>query len=113
MLQDLSRSAEQHLKQLSERFLNPNLCVRLRVRVGRPAPEILAEARGSNVDLIVLTSYGGWSFWKRPFQPRIVEKVVRDAPCNATLLRVRTRFDCEEDWTCVDDIISALEYRVC
>jgi nucleotide-binding universal stress UspA family protein len=106
----LSGAAGQHLKRLAEKFLNPDLSVRLRVRIGRPAQEILAEARESNVDLIVLTSYGGCSSWKRPFQPRIVEKVIRAVPCNATLLHVRTRFNCEEDWGCVDEMVAALEY---
>jgi nucleotide-binding universal stress UspA family protein len=101
-------AAGQHLKRLAEKFLNPDLSVRLRVRVGRPAPEILAEAMESNVNLIVLTSYGGCSVWKRPFKPRIVEKVLRAAPCNATLLHVRTRFNCEEDWGCGGGVISAL-----
>ncbi len=110
VVEDLSFMAEQHLKRLSEKFLNPDLSVRLRVRVGKPAQEILAEAKESNVDLIILTSYGGCSFWKRPFQPRIVEKVLHAAPCNATLLHVRTRFNCEEDWSYADDIVSALGY---
>jgi nucleotide-binding universal stress UspA family protein len=105
VIEDLSYLAEHHLKRLSEKFLNPDLSVRLRVRVGTPAQEILAEARESNVDLIILTRYGGSSFWKRPFQPRIAEKVLRAAPCNATLLRVQTRFNCEEDWSCADDIV--------
>jgi len=36
--------------------------------------------------------------------------VLLAAPCNATLLRVRSRFNCEEDWSCADDIVSALKY---
>jgi nucleotide-binding universal stress UspA family protein len=92
----LSCLAGQQLKLLAERFLSPALSVRLRVRVGRPAQEILTEARESNVDLIILSNYGGCPFWKHPFQPRTVEKVLRSAPCNATLLRVRTCFNCEE-----------------
>jgi nucleotide-binding universal stress UspA family protein len=97
VIENLTCLAEQQLERLSEMFLVPGLSVRLRVRVGKPAQEILAEARDSNVDLIILTSYGGSSFWKRPFQRRIVEKVLRATPCNATLLRVRTRSNCEED----------------
>jgi universal stress protein A len=110
VLDDLSHAAQQHLKRLSEKFLNPNVSLRLRVRVGKAAQEILAEARESNVDLIILSSYGGCPVWKRPFQPRIVEKVLRAAHCNATLLRVRTQFNCEEDWGAINDIISALQY---
>jgi len=100
----LSCTAGQHLKRLSERFLHPDLTLRLRVRVGTPAQEILDEARTSNVDLIVLCSPGGSSFWKLPFQPGTVEKVLRAAHCNATLLRVRTRFNCEAEWNCADQI---------
>ena len=109
MEKDLSHLSEQHLQQLSEKFLSPNLSIGCRVRVGKPAQEILAEAKESGVDWILLSSYGGDPVWKRPFHPRIVEKVLRNAPCNASLLHVRTRFNCEEDWPCADEIISALE----
>ncbi|MFO1477413.1 MAG: universal stress protein [Verrucomicrobiota bacterium] len=104
----LSQRAREHIRLLAEHFLDPRLPVRLRVRVGKPAEEILAEAKEASVDWILLTTYGGGSFWKRPFRPRIVEKVFRAAPCNATLLHVRTRFNCEEDWGCVDAILSSL-----
>lgn len=93
IIEDLFRAAEKYLKALSDEFINARLAVHLRVRVGKPAREILAEARESKVDLIVLTSHGGWTFWNRLFQPRIIEKVVRAAPCNATLLRVHSRLE--------------------
>ncbi|MDB6017821.1 MAG: hypothetical protein JWR19_2310 [Pedosphaera sp.] len=67
-------------------------------------------SRLSNVDWILQSSYEGSPAWKRPFQPRIVEKVLREAPCNVALLHVRTRFNCEADWGAVTDIISALQY---
>ncbi len=40
---DFVRSADQQLKRLSERLLSSGLSVRLRIRVGNPAQEILAE----------------------------------------------------------------------
>ena len=110
VFEDLSRMADQHLKRLAQKFLSPELSVRFRVRGGKPAQTILDEAKASNVDLLVLTSHGSRSFWSRPFQPNIIEKVIRGSPCNATLLHVRTRFNCDEDWSCVDEIESALEH---
>ena len=109
VFEDLSRMADQHLKRLAQKFLSPELSVRFRVRGGKPAQTILDEAKASNVDLLVLTSHGSRSFWSRPFQPNIIEKVIRGSPCNATLLHVRTRFNCDEDWSCVDEIGSAME----
>jgi len=107
---DVSRAAEKNLLRLSERFLDRRFFVRHQIRFGRPAVEILKEARVSNVDLITLTSHGKGKFWKRRIRPRIVEKVLRAAPCDVMLLHVRTRFNCEEDWDSVDEIVSALEY---
>jgi nucleotide-binding universal stress UspA family protein len=106
---DLSRAAEKNLLRLSERFLDQRFFVRHQIRFGRPAQEILNEARESNVDLITLTSHGSGSFWKR-FHPRIVQKVLRAAPCDVMLLHARTRFNCDEDWDRADEIVSSIEH---
>jgi universal stress protein A len=106
---ELSCAAEKDLEQLSERFLNPRLCVRHQVRFGKAAAEILGEANESKADLIALTTYGNNSFWKHPLHRRTVEKVIHSAPCDVMLLHVRTRFNSDEDWLCVDEFASAME----
>jgi len=106
---ELSCAAEKDLQRLCERFLSPRLSVRGEVRIGKPADEILAEAKESNADLITLTTYGSNSFWKRPFHPRTVEKVLRSADCDVMFLHVRTRFDCDEDWLYVNEVVPATE----
>ena len=106
---ELSCAAEKDLKRLSEKFLNTRLCVSHRVRFGKPGDEILSEASESKADLIALTTYRNGSFWKRPFHPRTVERVIRSAPCDVMLLHVRTRFDCDEGWINVDEFASPME----
>lgn len=58
---------------------------RLRVRIGRPHEEILAEARDSGVELIVMGApKNGHRHW--PFQSTNVERVVRKAPCETLVI---------------------------
>jgi nucleotide-binding universal stress UspA family protein len=58
---------------------------RLRVRIGRPHKEIVAEARDSGVELIVMgapkNNHRRW-----PFRSTNVERVVRDAPCRTLII---------------------------
>jgi nucleotide-binding universal stress UspA family protein len=106
---EVTRAAEKNLLRLSERFLDRRFFVRHQIRFVGVAQEILNAARESNVDLITLTSHGSGSFWKH-FHPRIVEKVLRAAPCDVMLLHVRTRFNCDEDWDRADEIVSSIEH---
>ena len=106
---ELCRAAEKDLQRLSQKFLDPRLCLRHEVRFGKPADGIVDEARKSNVDLIALTTYGNSSFWQRPFHPQIVQKVLRSVDCDVMLLHVRTRFDCEDDWLYINEIASAMK----
>jgi nucleotide-binding universal stress UspA family protein len=105
---ELAGAAEKDLRRLSEKFLDPRLRVRCEVRFGKPADGIVKEARESNADLIALATYGNSSFWKHPFHPRTVAKVLRLAHCDVMLLHVRTRFNCEDDWLYVDEFASAM-----
>jgi hypothetical protein len=80
--------------------LRPDIATNIRVRFGKPAEEILAEAATGNADLIVLPSYPP-SLWSRllaPILPRVVEQVIRKAPCRVFLASPQDRFDCEDVW---------------
>ena len=103
-------AVEKHLERLARKFIRSRAAPRLCVRVGEPAEEILAEARQSQADLIVLTSYKDLSVWNRPFQPGIIGKVLSAEPCAISVLRVRTYFNCQEQWEVVDEIVAALDY---
>jgi hypothetical protein len=109
-LEGCSPAAEKNLERLALRFINPALSTRLCVRIGEPAQEILAEIKQSDVDLVVLTSHRNSPVCNRPFPPGVVGKVVGAGLCAISVLHVRTRFNCEEQWEVVDEIVAALDY---
>jgi nucleotide-binding universal stress UspA family protein len=108
--EDSARAAEKQLEQLALKFVNSHLALRTDVRIGSPAEAILSEAARSRVDLIVLTSYGSSTVGKRPIRSLIVRAVLDAAPCNITILPVRTSFNCAQQWELVDEIVKALNY---
>jgi nucleotide-binding universal stress UspA family protein len=63
----------------------PGNLPRLRVRIGKPHEEIVAEARDSGVELIVMGAPKN-KWWRWPFHLTNVERVVRDAPCQALVI---------------------------
>jgi hypothetical protein len=80
--------------------LRPGVATTTRVRFGKPAEEILAEAADGNIDLIVLASKPP-SFWSRffaPLVPRVVERVIREATCGVFLTTAKRWFNCERIW---------------
>jgi len=98
--EQLGRDAHWHLERLARRCLRPGVKATTRVRFGRPAEEILAEAAAGNVDLIVLSSKPPrvWSRLFAPVVPRVVERVIREASCGVFLTTAKKRFNCEEIW---------------
>jgi hypothetical protein len=58
---------------------------RLCVRIGRPHEEIVAEARDSGVELIVMSAPKNNRRWW-PFRSTNVERVVRDATCQTLVI---------------------------
>ena len=75
---------QRQLGMLARRFFDSQ-SPRLRVRIGKPYEEILAEAKESEPELIVMSVHGTphrrWSF-----RPTTVERVVRDALCQTLVL---------------------------
>ena len=108
LFEGLGREVGWHLERLARKHVHPNASTLIHVRIGKPADEILAEAKAENVDLIVLPTFGGslWkrgvSFWKRLVAPIfpgvIVEKLARNAPCTLFFMHAESRFNCEERW---------------
>jgi nucleotide-binding universal stress UspA family protein len=98
--QALARDALWYLERLARGCLREDVATMIRVRVGKPAEEILAEAAAGNADLIVMPCYRP-SFWSRlfaPIRPRVVEQVDRKGPCRVLRASARDRFNCEDIW---------------
>lgn len=74
---------QQMLQKLADRFSQNGH--RLSVRVGKPHEEILAEARDSGVELIVMGAPKSHR-WRWPFHSTTVERVVREAPCQTLVM---------------------------
>ena len=103
-------AAKEHLERLASRFVSSNISTCSCVGVGNPAEQILAHARQSGADMIILPSYKDWSLAQLKLRPGAVGQVLNSAPCNVSLLHVRTHFNCEEQWALVEDIVAALDY---
>ena len=98
--EELARDARWYLARLARGCLRPDIATIIRVRVGKPAEEILAEAVAGNADLIVLPSYPP-SFWNRllaQILPQVVKQVARKAPCRVFRASGQDRFNCEDVW---------------
>jgi len=76
--------------------------VEAEVRVGEPADEIVAEARGWNADLVVVGTHArGWG--ARLLLGSVAEATLRDAPCNVLAVPPRRAVRvAEPDPTCVE-----------
>jgi nucleotide-binding universal stress UspA family protein len=98
--EELSCDARWYLERLARGCLRPDIATIIRVRFGKVAKEILAEATAGNADLIILPCYPP-SFWSRlfaPLLPQVVEQVIRRAACRVFRARAHDRFNCEEVW---------------
>ena len=97
---ELCREAEWRLKRLADHYVHPMIETCLRVRVGNPIEEIVAEATEQQASLIVLPVFQS-SFWKGLFAPavsRTTGKLMENAPCPVFALRVKTPFNFEAHW---------------
>jgi len=98
--EELGRDARWYLERLARGCLRPDIATSIRVRFGKPAEEIPAEAAAGNADLIILPCYPP-SFLSRlfaPILPRVVEQVGRKAPCRVFQASAHDRFNCEDVW---------------
>jgi nucleotide-binding universal stress UspA family protein len=91
---DIGSVSQRHLVRLAKEFMAGVTSPRLRVRMGRPHEEILAEAVQGSHDLILLATRR-LSRWQQVFGARTVAKVIREAPCPVIVLPVRTVLNCD------------------
>lgn len=96
----LACEAHAHLERLAREYLPRTTATLMRVRLGKPAEEIIAAAKEDDADLIILPMRRA-PVWKRcfaPFFPKNVVKLIRDAPCGVFVTEVRTCVNCERHW---------------
>ncbi len=82
---DLHARAEEELNNLAK-TIDPSLKVETMIRTGKPFVEIIEEAKGKNIDLIIIASHGHTGVEHLLFGST-AEKVVRKAPCPVLTLR--------------------------
>jgi nucleotide-binding universal stress UspA family protein len=108
VFEELGQEAGGYLERLARNHVHPDAATLIHVRIGKPADEILAEAKAEDVDLIILATFGGslWkrgpSFWRRLVAPifpgMVVEELVRKAPCAVLFKHAESRFNCQQMW---------------
>jgi nucleotide-binding universal stress UspA family protein len=94
------RRAEQILDRIGNEFVRSTVGVSVRVRIGAPHEEILAEASANDVDLILLPTFTP-SLWRKMLGPRCGEtarSVVSEASCRLLVADVRSHFNCFRRW---------------
>jgi nucleotide-binding universal stress UspA family protein len=82
----LQRQAADRLRTFADENVSDELAPELEVRVGQPAEEILAAARESKCDSIVLSTRGLTGL-DRYLIGSVADRVARLAPCPVVLLR--------------------------
>lgn len=105
--EELALEAQGYLKRLAQQFVHPITSTVVHARFGRPAEQILEEAKAEKVELIILPTYGP-SFWSRLvsiWKPgacgmvsALAEKIIRECTCGVFVASVKTRFNCEKAW---------------
>jgi nucleotide-binding universal stress UspA family protein len=100
LFEEFGRDARWYLERLARNCLRRDVATTIRVRVGKPAEEILAEAAAGNPDLIVLPCYRPpcWNRLLGPILPGVVEQVTRKAPCHVLRASTQDRFNCKDFW---------------
>jgi len=85
LYQEICAESRAALRRLSLLFLGHQDAAQVSVRVGRADEQILAEARSSRSELIILSGSKPRP-WRHLFRSRTIERVVQGAPCPALVL---------------------------
>jgi nucleotide-binding universal stress UspA family protein len=117
--QELCREAQWHLGRLAATYVQPGPAIVTRVRMGKPAEEILAEAREQDASLIIVPAFasswrrrrGLWGWLWAALCPGVVGKLIRFAQCPVLVVHAETVLDCRRQWwRGEEEIKAALEY---
>ena len=83
---ELRQQGEQRLAELLESETDPEIPVEIAVRTGHPAQQIVAAAKQSEIDLIIMSTHG-YTGLKHMLLGSTSESVVRSAPCPVLVVR--------------------------
>ncbi len=92
--------AMQCLERIRDDYLRPTVEASFRLRIGTPHEEILAEAKTTNVDLILLPTFAP-SIWRRltgAYYGETARNLIAGASCRVFVVDVRGRFNCFRQW---------------
>ena len=104
---ELIHEAQEHLERLAREYIRRTATVLVRVRVGRPAREIRAEAEAQKADLVVLPVFErsiqnrDGSLGKRLLAsvwPNTTHQLVRALPSALLIMHAHSQFNCIEHW---------------
>jgi nucleotide-binding universal stress UspA family protein len=87
---DMKAEAERQLSELAAEEIGTVVPYTSRVRVGRPATEIVEAARELESDLIIIATHGHTGL-KHVLLGSVAENVVRQAPCPVLTVRQEER----------------------
>jgi nucleotide-binding universal stress UspA family protein len=88
--QELMKSAREELGKICARELGTRSRYQVQVREGVPWQELVAAARETDTDLIILATHGRTGL-KYALLGSVAERVVRHAPCPVLVVRDRER----------------------
>lgn len=86
--EDLAASCEHQLAALAQQSALPGVPISSAVHLGRPAAGIIAVAKESQADLVVIATHGRTGL-KHLLLGSVAERVVREAPCPVLVVRER------------------------
>lgn len=87
---DMAKHAEEKLAALAQSEIHELIPVRHHVRIGKPYQEIVALAKSSKFDLIIMPTQGLTGL-KHAVIGSTAERVVRYAPCPVLVVRTKER----------------------
>jgi len=102
LYEELVQEAQERLQRLAERCIGGSSTTVIHVRMGKPAEQILAEAKAECADLIILPVFPP-SFWERltalwrpptsPIFSPLAEKIARRASCEVYLAIANSKWN--------------------
>ena len=103
--EELGREALRYLGRVSE-YLHPSISRRLRIRMGRVAEEIMAEAKAERPEVVLLTtrqassSIRRWPLWnaRSALLRTVATRLADEVRCNVIILPASSYLDCASTW---------------
>jgi nucleotide-binding universal stress UspA family protein len=117
--EELSQEVHWYLERLARERIHPDASVLIRVRFGKPAREIRAEAKAQRADLVILPVFEDslqdrrLSLWNRLSAllfPDLAHQLVRALPCALLIIHAHASFNCQQAWGCAASANTATQH---